>query len=127
MRAWRRPAAIVAVPPSGRSGRRAPTQRAGIGQIFLNDVDDAIEDARWIAEAGLRGGVLLPKRGLPLILVVGPLMAAGTACIGLTAKYWAVAGMLAAAEVPHERQAALWALAQLQDPEAVALLKGAPN
>ncbi len=40
---------------------RYPTQRAGIGQIFLNDVDDAIEDARWIAEAGLRGGVLLPN------------------------------------------------------------------
>ncbi|MEN8150304.1 MAG: HEAT repeat domain-containing protein [Planctomycetota bacterium] len=31
-------------------------------------------------------------------------------------------GMLAAAEDPRERQAALWALAQLQDPEAVALL-----
>jgi MFS family permease len=43
------------------------------------------------------GGVLLPKRGLPMILVAGPLMAAGTACIGLTAKYWAVAGMLATA------------------------------
>ena len=40
---------------------RYPTQRAGIGQIFLNNVDDAIEDARWIAENGLRGGVLLPN------------------------------------------------------------------
>lgn len=40
---------------------RYPEKRAGIGQIFLNDVDDAIEDARWIAEAGLRGGVLLPN------------------------------------------------------------------
>jgi predicted TIM-barrel fold metal-dependent hydrolase len=40
---------------------RFPTQRAGIGQIFVNDVDDAIEDARWIAEHGLRGGVLLPN------------------------------------------------------------------
>ncbi len=39
---------------------RRPVQRAGIGQIFLNDVDDAIEDATWIKEAGLRGGVLLP-------------------------------------------------------------------
>jgi predicted TIM-barrel fold metal-dependent hydrolase len=37
-----------------------PAQRAGIGQIFLNDVDDAIEDATWIKEHGLRGGVLLP-------------------------------------------------------------------
>jgi predicted TIM-barrel fold metal-dependent hydrolase len=39
----------------------APERRAGIGQIFVNDVDDAIEDARWIAEHGLRGGVLLPN------------------------------------------------------------------
>jgi predicted TIM-barrel fold metal-dependent hydrolase len=37
-----------------------PERRAGIGQIFLNDIDDAIEDARWIKEHGLRGGVLLP-------------------------------------------------------------------
>lgn len=40
---------------------RFPERRAGMGQIFLNDVDDAIEDARWIAENGLRGGVLLPN------------------------------------------------------------------
>lgn len=39
---------------------RRPIQRAGIGQIFLNDVDDAIADATWIKEQGLRGGVLLP-------------------------------------------------------------------
>jgi predicted TIM-barrel fold metal-dependent hydrolase len=39
---------------------RFPDQRAGIGQIFLNDVDDAIEDVKWIKENGLRGGILLP-------------------------------------------------------------------
>jgi predicted TIM-barrel fold metal-dependent hydrolase len=39
---------------------RKSAQRAGIGQIFLNDIDDAIEDATWIKEQGLRGGVLLP-------------------------------------------------------------------
>ncbi len=39
---------------------QARAQRAGIGQIFLNDIDDAIEDATWIKEHGLRGGVLLP-------------------------------------------------------------------
>jgi predicted TIM-barrel fold metal-dependent hydrolase len=39
---------------------RAPERRAGIGQIFLNDVDDAIADVRWIKDHGLRGGVLLP-------------------------------------------------------------------
>jgi predicted TIM-barrel fold metal-dependent hydrolase len=38
---------------------RYPERRAGIGQIFLNDVDDAIDDARWIKEHGLRGGVLI--------------------------------------------------------------------
>ncbi len=36
-------------------------RRAGVGQIFLNDVDDAIEDVRWIKENGLRGGILLPN------------------------------------------------------------------
>ena len=40
---------------------RKPDQRAGIGQFFLNDIDDAIEDVNWIAENGLRGGVLLPN------------------------------------------------------------------
>lgn len=40
---------------------RFPERRAGIGQIFINDIDDAIEDATWIAEHGLRGGVLLPN------------------------------------------------------------------
>jgi predicted TIM-barrel fold metal-dependent hydrolase len=39
---------------------RAPERRAGIGQIFLNDIDDAIEDVRWIKEHNLRGGILLP-------------------------------------------------------------------
>ena len=37
-----------------------PAQRAGVGQFFLNDIDDAIEDVTWIKEHGLRGGVLLP-------------------------------------------------------------------
>jgi predicted TIM-barrel fold metal-dependent hydrolase len=40
--------------------QEAPERRAGIGLIHLNDIDDAIEDVRWIAEHGLRGGVLLP-------------------------------------------------------------------
>jgi predicted TIM-barrel fold metal-dependent hydrolase len=38
---------------------RFPERRAGVGQIFLNDVDDAIEDVKWIKEHGLRGGVLV--------------------------------------------------------------------
>ena len=39
---------------------RRPERRAGLGQIFVNDIDHAIEDATWIKEHGLRGGVLLP-------------------------------------------------------------------
>ena len=38
-----------------------PERRAGVGQIFVNDVDDAIEDVRWIKDHGLRGGILLPN------------------------------------------------------------------
>jgi predicted TIM-barrel fold metal-dependent hydrolase len=38
-----------------------PARRAGIGQIFLNDLDDAMTDVRWIHEHGLRGGVLIPN------------------------------------------------------------------
>jgi predicted TIM-barrel fold metal-dependent hydrolase len=38
-----------------------PERRAGIGQVFLNDIDDAIEDVRWIKDHGLRGGVLIPN------------------------------------------------------------------
>jgi predicted TIM-barrel fold metal-dependent hydrolase len=37
-----------------------PERRAGIGQMFVNDLDHAIEDVKWIAEHNLRGGVLLP-------------------------------------------------------------------
>ena len=35
-------------------------RRAGIGLVYLNDIDEAIADVRWIAEHGLRGGILLP-------------------------------------------------------------------
>jgi predicted TIM-barrel fold metal-dependent hydrolase len=38
-----------------------PERRAGMGQIFLNDIDDAIADVRWIKEHGLRGGILVPN------------------------------------------------------------------
>jgi predicted TIM-barrel fold metal-dependent hydrolase len=40
-----------------------PGRRAGVGQILLNDVDDAVADVHWIADHGLTGGVLLP--GMP--------------------------------------------------------------
>ncbi|HKK51841.1 MAG TPA: amidohydrolase family protein [Myxococcota bacterium] len=38
----------------------APERRAGIGLIYINDIDDAIQDIEWIAKQGLRGGILLP-------------------------------------------------------------------
>jgi predicted TIM-barrel fold metal-dependent hydrolase len=38
---------------------RFPERRAGIGQIFLNDVDEALRDIQWIHDHGLRGGVLI--------------------------------------------------------------------
>jgi len=37
-----------------------PVRRAGIGLILPNDLDEALKDIEFIAEAGLRGGVLLP-------------------------------------------------------------------
>jgi predicted TIM-barrel fold metal-dependent hydrolase len=37
-----------------------PAQRAGIGLVYLNDIDEAIKDIEWIAKNNLRGGVLLP-------------------------------------------------------------------
>jgi len=58
--------------PRWRAGARAhnrwladfcseePARRAGIGLIHLNDLDDTIEDVKWIAKKGLRGGILLP-------------------------------------------------------------------
>lgn len=41
----------------------APGRRAGMAQIFLNDVDAAVAEIRWARDAGLFGGVLLP--GVP--------------------------------------------------------------
>jgi len=40
-----------------------PGRRAGIGQVLLNDIDEAVADVHWIADHGLFGGILLP--GLP--------------------------------------------------------------
>jgi predicted TIM-barrel fold metal-dependent hydrolase len=40
-----------------------PGRRAGIGQILLNDVVEAVRDVNWIADHGLMGGALLP--GVP--------------------------------------------------------------
>jgi predicted TIM-barrel fold metal-dependent hydrolase len=50
-----------------------PDQRAGVGQILLNDVDEAVADVHWIADHGLRGGVLLP--GVPPGAPIPPLHA----------------------------------------------------
>lgn len=40
---------------------RYPERRAGIGQIFLNNIDDAIDDVHFIKDNNLRGGLLLPN------------------------------------------------------------------
>ena len=36
-------------------------RRAGIAQVFLNDVDAAVEEAKWVAQSGLKGGILIPS------------------------------------------------------------------
>ena len=48
-----------------------PGRRAGIGQTWFNDVDEAVADVHWIADHGLRGGVLLP--GAPPGATIEPL------------------------------------------------------
>jgi predicted TIM-barrel fold metal-dependent hydrolase len=50
-----------------------PERRAGVGQILLNDVEEAVRDVHWIADNGLRGGILLP--GLPPGAPIPPLHA----------------------------------------------------
>jgi predicted TIM-barrel fold metal-dependent hydrolase len=40
--------------------RETPGRRAGIAQILLHDIDQAVQDIRWAKENGLTGGVLLP-------------------------------------------------------------------
>jgi predicted TIM-barrel fold metal-dependent hydrolase len=49
----------------------APGRRAGIAQIFVNDVSDAVEEIHWIKASGLTGGILLPgvspDSGLPAL------------------------------------------------------------
>ena len=54
-----------AQPLAGRLLRPLPRARAGIGQIFLNDIDDAIDDVHWIKEHGLRGGMPAPNARRP--------------------------------------------------------------
>ncbi|WP_078893636.1 amidohydrolase family protein [Streptomyces sp. CT34] len=39
---------------------QAPGRRAGVAQILLNDVDEAVREVRRTREAGLTGGILLP-------------------------------------------------------------------
>jgi predicted TIM-barrel fold metal-dependent hydrolase len=36
-------------------------RRAGIAQVFLNDVDAAVAEAEWVARSGLKGGILIPS------------------------------------------------------------------
>ena len=50
---------------------QAPGRRAGIAQIFLNDVDAAVAEIRWAHANGLTGGIMLP--GVPPGSSVPPL------------------------------------------------------
>jgi predicted TIM-barrel fold metal-dependent hydrolase len=51
----------------------APGRRAGMAQIFLNDVDDAVAEITWARDHGLFGGILLP--GVPPDSGLPPLFA----------------------------------------------------
>lgn len=48
-----------------------PGRRAGVGQLLLNDVDEAVREVHWIADHALAGGVLLP--GVPPGAPIEPL------------------------------------------------------
>ena len=50
-----------------------PGRRAGMAQIFLNDVDDAVAEITWAREHDLFGGILLP--GVPPDSGLPPLVA----------------------------------------------------
>ena len=43
-----------------------PGRRAGIAQIFLNDVDRAVQEVRWASQHGLKGVMLPPDHMLQL-------------------------------------------------------------
>ena len=49
----------------------APGRRAGVAQILLNDLDDALGEVEFVAASGLFGGVLLP--GVPPNHEIAPL------------------------------------------------------
>jgi predicted TIM-barrel fold metal-dependent hydrolase len=51
----------------------APGRRAGMAQILLNDIDDAVAEIAWAREHGLTGGILLP--GVPPDSDLPPLFA----------------------------------------------------
>jgi len=55
---------------------QAPERRAGVGQILLGDLDEALNGVSEIAKLGLRGGVLLPG------------VAPGTGLPPLYAEHW---------------------------------------
>jgi len=71
---------------------RLPGRRVGLAQVFLNDVEEAVADARWAAEAGL-AGVLVPA--VPPDSDVAPLFSAGHD------RFWAACADLDLVVVQH--------------------------
>ncbi len=65
--------------------QRRTAQRAGVAQVFLNDVDEAIKDVEWVKENGLRGGILLPNLA-PDVKWVKPLYDPSTTGCGRSAR-----------------------------------------
>lgn len=88
----------------------APGRRAGVAQIFLNDVQDAVTEIEWIAGSGLTGGILLPavEPGsglLPLHSDVYDPIFAACAANGIPVNHHA-----ALAGQPEDMDAAGWAV-----------------
>lgn len=91
-------------------------RRAGVAQILLNDVDDAVREIEWVRAAGLTGGILLPAvlpdSGLPPLhnRVYDPIFAA-CADLGVPVNHHAsLAGQ------PDEKDAAGWAVTLTEVP-----------
>ncbi len=105
----------------------APGRRAGVAQILLNDLDDALAEVEFVAASGLFGGVLLP--GVPPNHEIAPLWSdvyeplwARCEALGLVVNHHSGGGLptfdltdpaaraVMLVEIPIYAHRALWAL-----------------